>query len=116
MTNAIISFIIAALSGMGVGGGGLFVIYLSLFTNIPQITCQGINLLFFILSGGAGFFVHLKKRRFFPVTLLLAVTAMVGAIAGVIIGGFVSNFILRKAFGTMLVVTGIFSLKKLSRN
>ena len=116
MANAIISFLIAALSGMGVGGGGLFVIYLSLFTTIPQIQCQGINLLFFILAGGAGLFIHQKNRKFFSVTLLLAITAMIGAILGVTVSGFVSNDILRKAFGTMLVITGIFSLEKLSRN
>ena len=114
MTNTVISLIIAALSGMGIGGGGLFVIYLSLFTTIPQATCQGINLLFFILSGGASLLVHFQKRRFFPVTLLLAAVAIPGALIGVIVGGHVSNDILRKAFGTMLVITGIFSLKKLS--
>ena len=46
----LITFLLAALSGMGVGGGGLFVIYLSLFTNTPQLTAQGMNLLFFLLS------------------------------------------------------------------
>ena len=116
MTNAIISFIIAALSGMGVGGGGLFVIYLSLFTTIPQLTCQGINLLFFILAGGSGLFVHMRRGKMISATLLLSAAAMVGAVMGVAAGGLVSDEILRKAFGTMLVVTGIFSLKRLSRN
>ena len=46
----IASFLIAALSGLGVGGGGLFVVFLALFTEIPQITAQGINLLFFLFS------------------------------------------------------------------
>ena len=43
-----ITFLLAALSGMGVGGGGLFVIYLSLFTDTPQLVAQGMNLLFFL--------------------------------------------------------------------
>ena len=116
MTNSIISFIIAALSGMGVGGGGLFVIYLSLFTTIPQLICQGINLLFFILAGGSGLLVHMVRGRILPITLLISSAAMAGALAGVMAGGLVSDSILQKAFGTMLVVTGIYSLKKLSRN
>jgi uncharacterized membrane protein YfcA len=98
---------------MGVGGGGLFVIYLSLFTDIPHAMCQGINLLFFILAGGASMVIHFRKRHIFSLTLLLALTAMGGAILGIMFGHFIPDHILRKLFGTMLVITGIFSLKRL---
>ena len=36
------------LGSMGLGGGAVLVIYLSLFTETKQLTAQGINLLFFI--------------------------------------------------------------------
>ena len=49
MFDIIISFICALLAGMGVGGGGILIIYLTLFKNLPQATAQGINLLFFVV-------------------------------------------------------------------
>ena len=36
------------LGSMGLGGGGVLIIYLTLFTDTEQLTAQGINLLFFI--------------------------------------------------------------------
>ena len=44
--NILIAVLIAALSGMGVGGGGLLVIWLVLTAGMPAPTAQGINLLF----------------------------------------------------------------------
>ena len=48
--GVIVGTLIALLSGMGVGGGGLFAVYLSMFTDIPQLSVQGYNLLFFLFS------------------------------------------------------------------
>ena len=50
MVSFIVALITSVLSGLGIGGGGLLVIYLAFFTDTPQITAQGINLLFFIFS------------------------------------------------------------------
>ena len=44
----IIPFLISALMGMGVGGGGLFIIYFTLLLGTPQLTAQGTNLLLFV--------------------------------------------------------------------
>lgn len=51
------NFLIAAISGiisgifasLGMGGGGVLIICLTLFLEIPQQQAQGINLIFFIL-------------------------------------------------------------------
>ena len=57
------TFLISALMGMGVGGGGLFVIYLTLCLSYPQILAQGTNLFFFVIAGVASIFYHFKKRQ-----------------------------------------------------
>ena len=44
------AFLIAILSGMGVGSAGLLVVYLTMVLGAPQLTAQGINLLFFLPS------------------------------------------------------------------
>ena len=57
-----IALILAALSGMGVGGGGLFALYLKLFTDYPQIKVQALNLLFFMCACVAALCVHLQRE------------------------------------------------------
>ncbi len=110
--TAIVTFLIAALSGLGVGGGGLFVIYLSLFTDTPQLMAQGINLLFFLFSSGSSLLVHFTKRHIFAgAVAVMAVSGIAGALLGTFLSGVVSPGILRKIFGGMLVVTGILSLQ-----
>lgn len=113
--TAVISFIIAALSGMGVGGGGLFVVFLALFSDLPQITIQGINLLFFLFSSGSSICVHLTKRKIFgTAVLIMAGFGIIGSVCGTLLATVVEQSILRKIFGLMLVVSGILSLRQKS--
>lgn len=115
--DIIVSFLVAVLSGMGIGSAGLLVIYLVRFAGINQITAQGINLLFYLFSAGASFGFHLKRRTFFP-ALILWLTVM--AIPGVLLGSRLTFILpakfLKKAFGAMLVLAGTVSLKRIFSN
>ena len=109
----LITLLLAALSGMGVGGGGLFVIYLAIFTDTPQLTAQGMNLLFFLLSSGASATVHLKRRSIcFPAVGVMAAFGILGALIGASLSARVPQHLLRQIFGGMLVVSGTVSLMK----
>ena len=111
--SLIVSFLISILSGMGVGGGGLFVIYLALFTSTPQLEIQGINLAFFLLSASASLLIHLTKRKIFAGAVLIAsVFGILGAILGSILSGKIDQSLLRKIFGAMLCLSGALSLIK----
>ena len=113
MFSLLISLGVAVLSGLGVGGGGLFVIYLALFTDTPQLTAQGLNLLFFLFSSSASLAVHLTRRTLYPtLILLLAACGLIGAFLGSALAPHVSGVLLRRIFGLVLVTTGIFSLKQ----
>lgn len=108
-----VAFLTSALAAMGVGGGGLFVIYLTLIKNTEQLCAQGINLLFFLVGAFPGLIVHIFKRRsnFFVIALL----SIFGA-GGVLFGTFLlkdmPNDLVRKAFGAMLFASGAVSLFK----
>lgn len=111
--DVVVSFVIAALSGIGVGGGGLFVIFLALFTDTPQLVAQGMNLLFFLFSASSSLTVHLTHRKIYAsLVAVLALSGAVGAIFGTLVCEKIDPNILRKIFGVMLVITGIFTLKK----
>ena len=114
--SIIVGALIAVFSGMGVGGGGLFAVYLSVFTDVPQLAVQGYNLLFFLFSSGASVTLQLFKRRipFFAVGIMIA-TGIAGALAGTALTGVIASEWLRRIFGIMLVSGGIVSLGKYSK-
>ena len=115
--SLIAAFLVAILSGLGVGGGGLFVIYLVLFTSLLQLQIQGINLAFFLFSSAASLSIHLTKRKiFWAAVAIMSASGIVGAILGSMLSAKADEALLRKIFGAMLVISGIISLKSTFRN
>lgn len=117
MKNIIFSFfipiVIAVLSGMGLGGGGLFVVYLNIFSELPQIYMQAINLVFFIFAAGASLLIHLTRRKiYFKAVLLMGVFGIAGSLVGSAVALSVDGELLGKIFGVMLIGAGIYSLFK----
>lgn len=111
MLNVFASFLAALLSGMGLGSGGLLVIFLNLSTEYSQVTIQGINLLFFIFSSGAALIYHLFKRKInLPVLLIFAAFGILGSLLGCYLVGILDDRIIRKIFGGMLIVSGFVTL------
>lgn len=113
----IVGVLISALSGMGVGGGGLLVMYLVLVKNMGQVQSQAVNLVFFVIASAVAIFYHRKKRKidFRTCGILIA-----SGIAGAVIGAFAANItepgILRKIFGWTMLVSGLISLLKEVKN
>ena len=114
MIKAILApFAIALLSGMGVGSGGLLVIYLTLWENMPQLAAQGLNLLFFLASAASSLLLHITKRRLFGgVILIMSAMGILGALMGTRLAPLLPAGVLKKAFGSMLTISGLFALKK----
>ena len=106
--HMLVAFVIALLSGLGVGGGGLFAVYLSVFSHMPQLAIQGSNLLFFLFSSGASVTVNLFHRHIiFSAVAIMILTGLAGSLLARVL----PDEWLRKIFGMMLVAGGIMSLK-----
>lgn len=111
MSMFLISLIISTLSGMGVGGGGLLVIYLTLIQNVEQLISQGANLCFFVATAIAStIYNSLKKKIYWKTTFVLSTVGIIFSIFGVWIAGKINPYFLRKIFGIMLIISGSFSL------
>jgi len=51
-----------ALGAMGLGGGGILVIYLTLVVGMPQLQAQGVNLLFFLPCAAISLIINAKRK------------------------------------------------------
>ena len=98
---------------MGMGSGGLLVVYLRLLGGESQLALQSLNLIFFIFSWGASLTVHLPRRRIYGGALLLMTLAGIcGALLGSAAAVAIDGDILRRIFGYMLIATGGFGVWK----
>ena len=111
--DTVAAFAIALLSGMGIGSGGLLVIYLTLVSSTPQLAAQGVNLLFFLFSTGAAMTVHLRRRKiYYNTVLLMSAVGILGALLGSFTAGRLPTNLVRKLFGAMLIISGGVALFK----
>lgn len=107
ISEALISLAIAVLSGLGVGSGGLLVIWLTLLKGVSPETARGLNLLFFVFSASAALLVHCTKGKIRLGTVsLLSALACIGTLVGVTVGSAIEPSLLRKIFGAMLILSG----------
>ena len=62
------------IGGMGLGGGAVLIIYLTIFQDVEQLQAQGINLLFFIPIAFLAVIIYaFKKQIKWRVTIPLAI-------------------------------------------
>ena len=81
-----IAFLIGTLAGLGVGSGGLLMIYLTVFLSVGQLEAQSINLVFFVFSAGASLLWHYTHRKVEAgVLFLIVLGGVVGAVFGVLL-------------------------------
>ncbi|GHU82551.1 hypothetical protein AGMMS50284_4610 [Clostridia bacterium] len=105
---AIAGFSSGVLGSMGLGGGGILILYFALFTNTPQDTAQGINLLFFIPIGIFSLIVYHKQKLLkWRVALPFALFGIVGSLGGTWLCAKIDNHILSMLFGVLLIIMGL---------
>ena len=103
MIDFLVSASVALLSGLGVGSGGLLVVFLTEYRAVGQLFAQGVNLLFFIFSSGAATAVNLRKRRIaYGTVLVMSLGGVVGAVIGAMGASMIDPAYLRIGFGAML--------------
>ncbi len=110
---AIAGTLSAIIGSMGLGGGGVMIIYFNLFTQTPQTLAQGINLLFFIPSAIVAIIIYIKKKLVnFRLAIVFSLLGLVGALAGAYLACFIESRVLSKLFAILLLIMGILQFRK----
>ena len=103
-----VASILGFLSGLGVGGGSLLLLWLTLVIGTDQATARLINLLFFLPSAVVSCCFRWKQGTLcIKQVLPAAVFGCIGAILGSMTSGILPLDSLKKLFGLLLIGTGI---------
>ena len=104
----IIGSLLGFLTGMGVGGGSLLILWLTLALGFDQSTARGINLLFFLPASAICCVFRLRQGALNLKKCLPAIlSGCAAAVLGSLIAAWVDTGLLRKPFGILLLATGL---------
>ena len=108
MTEIIVGAVLGFLSGLGVGGGSLLILWLTLMRAVDPFAARGINLLFFLPCALIAAIFRWKQgslplKKIYPAILTGCASALVFSAVGTRL----NTAILKKLFGGLLMITGI---------
>ena len=106
--NLLIGTLLGFLSGLGIGGGSLLMLWLTLVLDMEQAAARSVNLLFFLPAAAVACYYRKKQGTLDVKKMLPAICAgCIGAFLGTRLGGKLDTTVLKKSFGVLLLATGI---------
>lgn len=96
------------LSGFGIGGGSLLMVWLTAALSMEQATAQGINLLYFLPTSLGALIFHIRNHKICWRAVLPA--AICGTLAAALSASLAVGLeveLLRKLFGGFLLAVGV---------
>ena len=114
MINIFIGIISGIISGMGMGGGTILILCLSLFLGKEQHIAQGVNLVFFIPTAITSTFINAKQKLIkWKTGIIVSIFGIIGAIIGAKISVGLDTNKLKLYFGIFLLIIAIFEIYSL---
>ena len=112
MLNFIIAIaaglVCGVLSGFGIGGGSLLMVWMTAVLSMEQKAAQGVNLLYFLPTAAAALIFHAKNRMIeWKAVIPAAIAGCATAAAGAFLAQSVQMELLRKLFGGFLILVGL---------
>lgn len=109
--SALVGALLGYLSGLGVGGGSLLILWLSLAVGMDSETASSINLMFFITAAGTVSIFRWKKgtlslRKICPAILAGCISAALISL----VARQIDSDLIKKIFGGLLVLIGLHEL------
>ena len=108
VVNILIGALMGYLAALGIGGGTLLILWLTLVADMNPHSARAINLMFFIVSAGVVSLLRWKKGQLKITSLLPAIIP--GCICAAIFSYFSFHLDvekLKKLFGIILIIAGI---------
>ena len=108
ITAVTVGLVLGLLSGLGVGGGSLLILWLTLVLQVEPALARTLNLMFFIPCALVATAFRVRSGLLSPKKLLLPTLAgCVTAVLFVMLSKRMDTAQLKKLFGVLLIYTGI---------
>lgn len=115
--SLLVGAILGFLSGLGVGGGSLLILWLTIVLKMPQETARLINLMFFLPAAWSASFVRIEQGSLrLSVVIPAVISGCIGAFLFIRTGQQMDTDLLKKLFGGLLILTGIRELFRKPKN
>ncbi len=104
----VVSFVTGLFASLGLGGGMILILYLTMIGSVGQLEAQGICLLFFLPIAVLSLVFHTKNKlvewkKALPCLIVGSVTSLVFAYIATLI----DTNLLSRLFGGFIVLTGV---------
>ena len=105
---SLVSLVTGVFASLGLGGGMVLIIYLTVFADMTQIQAQGINLVFFVPIALISLYKHHKNgliewKKIVPVLITGTIFVTIFSF----IANNTDNSLLQKLFGGFVVIAGV---------
>lgn len=96
------------ISGFGIGGGSLLILYLTTFAGMDQYAAGGLNLLYFLFCAPAALISHIKNKLVeWRTALFCTLTGVLTSIGAAFAASAIDVSLLRRLFGVLLLYIGV---------
>lgn len=103
-----VGILLGFLAGLGVGGGSLLILWLTMILGIEQSSARSINLLFFFPSAVIASIFRIRQKSLpFKSIFPALFTGPIAAAIATWIGLQINTEILKTGFGILLLITGL---------
>lgn len=111
MKELIFGIISGTVAALGMGGGTILILLLSLFSNMNQHLVQGTNLLFFIPTSMVAIYMNIKNKTVdYNFSKIVIISGIIGAAIGSLLSLKIDSNSLKKYFGIFLIIISIFEI------
>lgn len=107
MLGIIVGAVLGFLSGLGVGGGSLLLLWLTAAAGFPQDQARLMNLMFFLPCALAASLLRRTSAPDQRLTRKAAAGGVLGALLGTMLGGLLPTGLLRRGLGILFLITGV---------
>ncbi len=104
---SIVGLLAGITASLGIGGGFVLLLYLTIIADIPQREAQLLNLIFFLPIATLSIVLHIRNKL---IMKEVVVKSVLGGILGVFVGVYIAtilpNEVISKAFATFVLIVG----------
>ncbi|MBO5413888.1 MAG: TSUP family transporter [Clostridia bacterium] len=110
----IFGIIAGIVTGMGMGGGTVLILLLSMFAGLDQHIAQATNLVYFVPTSISTIFINIKQKNLdVKLAVKISIFGIIGAIIGAIIADKIPSTNLRKYFAVFIFIIGLYEVYQL---